>query len=108
MTYSSEIWALIKTLGEVMAVAQCKMKRIMLGISLRDQKRNTCILQHTEAEDIVTAIRQNRHIGQDKWQDSRTTGGQSRQQNGVQDLGNDQEDDQKLDGATTPPTTWDQ
>ena len=38
----------------MMAVAQCKMACIMLGISLRDQKRNTWICQHTETEDIVT------------------------------------------------------
>ena len=33
----------------------------MLGISLRDKKLNTWICQHTETEDNITTIRQNKH-----------------------------------------------
>jgi len=61
MTYGSETWALNNAMEEKLSVNQCKMERIMLGITLRDRKRNTWIRQHTGIEDIVTTIRRNKH-----------------------------------------------
>ena len=46
---------------EKLAVAQCKMERIMLGIILRDRKRNTWIRQETGVSDIINAIRNAKH-----------------------------------------------
>ena len=43
MVYGSETWALKKAHMELLSVAQRKMERIMLGITLRDHKRNTCM-----------------------------------------------------------------
>ena len=40
MVYGSETWALKKAHMELLSVAQRKMERIMLGNTLRDQKRN--------------------------------------------------------------------
>ena len=42
---------------EKLAVAQCKM----LGITLRDRKRNTWIRQETGVSDIINAIRNAKH-----------------------------------------------
>ena len=61
MAYGSDTWALNKAMKGMMTVAQRKMEHIMLGISLGDQKHYTWIHQYTETEDIVTAIRQNKH-----------------------------------------------
>ena len=61
MTYGSETWVLKKATKELMSVVQRKMERIMVGISLRDQKCKTWIRQHTGTEDIVTTIRRNRY-----------------------------------------------
>ena len=61
MTYGSETWSLNNAMEEMIAVTQRKMEHIMLGISLRDQKRYTWMRQHTETEDIVTASRWNKH-----------------------------------------------
>ena len=63
MTYGSETWTLNNVMEEKLSVNQCKMERIMLDITLRDRKGNTWIRQHTGIENIVTAIRRNRH----KW-----------------------------------------
>ena len=57
MTYGSETWALNNAMEEKLSVNQCKMERIMLGIILRNRKRNTWIRQHTGIEDIVPLIR---------------------------------------------------
>ena len=61
VTYGSETWVLNKAMEEVMSVAQRKMETIMFGIPLRDRKCNTWIRHQTETEDIVTAIRRNKH-----------------------------------------------
>ena len=42
-----------------LAIAKSKMERIMLGIILRDRKRNTWIRQETG--DIINAIRKVKH-----------------------------------------------
>ena len=43
MVYGSETWAPKKAHMELLSVAQRKMERIMLGITLCDHKRNTWI-----------------------------------------------------------------
>ena len=45
MVYGCETWALKNAHMELLSVAQRKMERIMLGITLHDHKRNTCIRQ---------------------------------------------------------------
>ena len=39
MVYGSETWTLKKARMELLSVAQHKMERVMLGITLRDHKR---------------------------------------------------------------------
>ena len=46
---------------DTLAVAQRKMKRIMLGITPRDRKRNTWIRQETGVIDIINVIRKAKH-----------------------------------------------
>ena len=46
---------------DALAVAQRKMERIMLGITLRDQRHNTWIRQQTGVTDIIDHIRQSKH-----------------------------------------------
>ena len=43
MVYGREMWASKKAHMELLSVAQLRMERIMLGITLRDDKRNTWI-----------------------------------------------------------------
>ena len=47
MVYGSETWALTKAHMDLLSVAQRKMERIMLGITLHDHKRNTWIRHQT-------------------------------------------------------------
>ena len=61
MTYGSETWALTTAQMDALAVAQRKMERIMLGITLRDQRHNTWIRQQTGVTDIIDHIRQSKH-----------------------------------------------
>ena len=61
MTYGSETWALTTAQMDALAVAQRKMERIMLGITLRDQRHNTWIRQQTGGTDIIDHIRQSKH-----------------------------------------------
>ena len=61
MTYGSETWALTTAQMDALAVAQRKVERIMLGITLRDQRRNTWIRQQTGVADIIDHIRQSKH-----------------------------------------------
>ena len=56
MTYGCETWALNNAMMDKLAVAQRKMERIMLGITLRDRKRNTWIRQETDVSDTIKAI----------------------------------------------------
>ena len=46
---------------DTLAVAQRKMERIMLGITLPDRKRNTWIRQETGVSDIIKVIRKAKH-----------------------------------------------
>ena len=61
MTYGSETWALNNTTIVKLSVAQYKMERIMLGITLRDRKRNTWIRQQTGVTDITDYARKAKH-----------------------------------------------
>ena len=61
MTYGSETWALTTAQMDALAVAQRKMERIMLGITLCDQRHNTWIRQQTGVTDITDHIRQSKH-----------------------------------------------
>ena len=57
MTYGSETSALTTEQIDALAVAQRKMERIMLGITLRDHRRNTRIRQQTGVTDITDHIK---------------------------------------------------
>ena len=56
MVYGSETWSLKKAHMELLSVAQRKMERIMLGITLRDHKRNIWTRHQTGVNDIVDVI----------------------------------------------------
>ena len=61
MVYGSETWTLKKAHMELLSVAQRKMERIMLGITLRDHKRNTWIRHQTGVNDIIDVIKKGIH-----------------------------------------------
>ena len=61
MTYGCETRALNNAMMDTLAVAQRKMERIMLGITLPDRKRNAWIRQETGVSDIIKAIRKAKH-----------------------------------------------
>ena len=61
MVYGSETWALKKAHMELLLVAQRKMERIMLGITLRDHKRNIWIRHQTGVNDIMNVIKKGIH-----------------------------------------------
>ena len=56
MTYGAETWTTSSTTMFKMAVAQRRMERIMLGITLRDRKRNEWVRNRTKVMDISTSI----------------------------------------------------
>ena len=76
MVYGSETWALKKAHMELLSVAQRKMERIMLGITLRDHIRNTWIRHQTGVNDIIDVIKMEYMDGRDTLHDSKTTDGQ--------------------------------
>ena len=61
MMYGSETWALTTANKDLLLVAQRKMERIMLGITLRDRMRNTHIRHLTGVIDIIDAIKSSKH-----------------------------------------------
>ena len=61
MVYGSETWALKKAHMELQSVAQRKMERIMLGITLHDHKRNAWIRHQTGVNDIIDFIKKGIH-----------------------------------------------
>ena len=81
MTDGCETWALNNAMMDTLAVAQRKMERIMLGITLRDRKRNTWIRQETGVSDIINAIRKAKH----RW--AGQIARPSEQQSGPQEIG---------------------
>ena len=58
MVYGSETWALKKAHMELLTVAQRKMERIMLCITVRDHKRNTWIRHQTGVNDTIERERE--------------------------------------------------
>ena len=76
VVYGSETWTLKKADMELLSVAQRKMERIMLGITLRDHKRNTWIRHQTGVNEIIGVIKKGingwgRHIA--RFKDNRWT-----------------------------------
>ena len=61
MVYGSETWALKTAHMELLSVAQGKMERIMIGITLHDHKRNTGIRHQTGVNDIIDVIKKGIH-----------------------------------------------
>ena len=61
MVYGSGTWALKNAHMEPLLVAQRKMERIMLSITLRDHKRNTWIRHQTGVNDIIDVIKTGIH-----------------------------------------------
>ena len=61
MTYGCETWVLNNATMDNLAVTQRKMERIMLGITLRNRKRNTWDRQETGISDIINTIRKAKH-----------------------------------------------
>ena len=57
MVYGSETWALKKAHMELLSVAQRKMERTMLGITLCDHTRNTWIRHQTGVNYIIDVIK---------------------------------------------------
>ena len=61
MTYAAETWALSEAQLESLAIAQRKMERQMIGVSLLDHKTNTWIREQTQIEDIRKNIKESKH-----------------------------------------------
>ena len=61
MVYGSETWALNKAHIVLLSVAQCKMDRIMLSITIRGHKRDTWIRHQTCVNDIIYVIKKGIH-----------------------------------------------
>ena len=61
VTYGWETQAINNGMIEKLAVAQRKMKRIILGITLRDQKRSNRIGQQTGVANIIERIHKTKH-----------------------------------------------
>ena len=61
MVYGSETWALQKAHMELLSVAQSKMERIILGITIRDHKSNTWIPHQTGVNDVTDVIKKGIH-----------------------------------------------
>ena len=59
--YGGETWPLKKAHMELLSVAQRKMERVMLDITLRDHKRNTWIRYQTVVNDIIDVIKTGIH-----------------------------------------------
>ena len=91
----------------VFSVAQRKMERIMLGITLKDRIRNTQICHLTGVTDIIHAIKSSKHRWLVTLQVAATTDGPSKRRNGHREIGEDREDDLLRDEMErqTPPTS---
>ena len=61
MICAAETWALSNAQLESLAVAQRKMERQMIGLSLLDHKTNTWIREQTQIEDIRDKITESKH-----------------------------------------------
>src|SRR5215469_3771925 len=75
ITYGAETWALTEILEEKLRVAQRRMERAMLGITIKDRRRNEWIRSQTKVKDVVQYIKCSKwqwagHIARDaalKW-----------------------------------------
>ena len=61
MTYGCETWALTNRAKNSLSVAQRKMERMMLNITLRDRKENSWIRRQTGVIDIIASIKGSKH-----------------------------------------------
>ena len=108
MTHSCETWALNNAMMEKLAVAQRKIERIMLGIALRDRKRNTWTRQETGVSKIINIIPGKQRIeGQVTSQGYLITVGPSEQQSGPHESGPENRVVQKQDEETILPDSLD-
>ena len=103
MTYGFETWALNNAMMDKLAVAQRKMERIMLGITLRDRKRNTWVRQETGVRDIINAIRRAKHRWVGHINRLSDNCGPSEQQSAPQEIGPENRVVQKQYGETISP-----
>jgi hypothetical protein len=60
LSYAAETWTLTKKQEQKIQVTQRRMERIMLGITLKDKKRNTWIRQQTKITDALTYIKKSK------------------------------------------------
>ena len=76
MVYGSDTWALKKAHMELLSVAQHKMERIMLGITLRDNKCNAWIRYQTGVNYTIDVIKKGIYRWAGHIADSKRTDGQ--------------------------------
>lgn len=75
VTYASETWSTTQRQNQKLRVMQRKMERRMVGVTLRDRRRNDWLREQTKVKDIVVALKENKwrwagHIGRmenQKW-----------------------------------------
>src|SRR5713101_7543254 len=61
LTYASGTWTLTKNMENRIKITQRRMERAMLGIGLRDRKRNSWIRQQTGIEeDAIMALKRSK------------------------------------------------
>ena len=86
---------------ELPSVAQRKMERIMLGITLRDHKRNTWIRHETGVNNVMTLSRWKYMDGRDTLHDSKTT-------DGLKESASDRVDTTRMETRRqgSPKTRW--
>lgn len=56
ITYGAQTWTLTKTMVNKLRTTQRAMERVMIGVTLRDRKRNEWIRQRTKVVDIVERV----------------------------------------------------
>ena len=61
MIYGFETWLLSNTQLEKLITAQRKMKRIMVGVTLKDRKSTNWIRKQSGVTDIIRNIRESKH-----------------------------------------------
>ena len=75
MLYGSETWALTKKMEMDLAVAQRRMERMMVGVTVLDRRTNEWLRGVTKAEDVVREYRQRKwkyavkvaDMGSERW-----------------------------------------
>ena len=61
MIYGSETWSLSETKLKELTIAQRKMERMMLGVTLRDKMKTEDIRRKTQVKDIIRAVKEAKH-----------------------------------------------